>query len=426
LSHSHFDGYHQSGETETPYLPLQHIPGLDQGGWHDAGDYDLAAGSQASTTHTLALAREAFRLDSDQTTVARQEKTVTLHTPDGIPDVVQQIIHGVENLLTGYRAAGHSFVGIIENTILQYAHLGDASTVTDNLIQEGRSDDRWVFTNRDTALEYQVCAALAAASRVLKGWEELLATECLATSKKIWKREHDQPVKEAPNAYTPRHPEVQEILAAVELFLTTGEESFARFLLQKSNLICENIPSVGGAVTRLLEKATDFRISNPAFIEHFQKAAAAYAEELIQKTHQNPFGVPYPAETWRAQSPVWGVAWSFLGQAVGWHYLRKAYPELFPDALLTDTLGYVLGCHPVSNASLVSGVGANSLTSAYGTNRAEWSYIPGGVVSGPALLRPNYPELHDPFPFLWQQKEYVMGGAATYLFLVLAVDQALS
>lgn len=55
-------------------------------------------------------------------------------------------------------------------------------------------------------------------------------------------------------------------------------------------------------------------------------------------------------------------------------------------------------------------------------NRADWSYIPGGVVSGTALIRPDFPELLT-FPFLWQQTEYVLGGGSShYMFLVLAVQ----
>jgi endoglucanase len=41
-------------------------------------------------------------------------------------------------------------------------------------------------------------------------------------------------------------------------------------------------------------------------------------------------------------------------------------------------------------------------------------------------LRPNYPELQEPFPFLWMQTEYVISGAATYLFCVLAAEEMLS
>lgn len=87
----------------------------------------------------------------------------------------------------------------------------------------------------------------------------------------------------------------------------------------------------------------------------------------------------------------------------------------------------MLGVHPGRNtAAFASGVGARSVTVAYGFNRADWSYIPGGVVSGTALIRPDFPELKE-FPYLWQQAEYVMGGGAThFMFLVLAADQLLN
>jgi hypothetical protein len=107
------------------------------------------------------------------------------------------------------------------------------------------------------------------------------------------------------------------------------------------------------------------------------------------------------------------------------YFLHRAFPDLFPSETVQRALNYILGCHPASNTSLVSGVGAQSLTVAYGTNRAEWSYIPGGVASGPNLVRPDFPELKEPFPFIWQQAEYVIGGAASHIFLTLAVHQLL-
>ena len=65
-------------------------------------------------------------------------------------------------------------------------------------------------------------------------------------------------------------------------------------------------------------------------------------------------------------------------------------------------------------------MGAKSATVAYGTTRADWSYVPGGVVSGTAIIRPDFPELLE-FPYLWQQTEYVLGGGSSdYMFLVLA------
>ena len=50
---------------------------------------------------------------------------------------------------------------------------------------------------------------------------------------------------------------------------------------------------------------------------------------------------------------------------------------------------------------------------------------PGGVISGTALIRPDFPELLE-FPYLWQQGEYVLGGGSSdYMFLVLAARKVL-
>jgi hypothetical protein len=46
-------------------------------------------------------------------------------------------------------------------------------------------------------------------------------------------------------------------------------------------------------------------------------------------------------------------------------------------------------------------------------------------VSGPHLIRPDFPEM-TLNPFIWQQTEYVMSGAATYMFCVLAADNLLN
>ena len=119
-------------------------------------------------------------MDSDQTTVDPLRREVLLHVPDGKPDILQQIAHGVQNLLNSYRVAGHSFAGISDPSQEQYQKQGDAASITDNRIfdpalkpgevrgeRSGRPDDRMAFTSRDTGTEYRVIAALAAAARVL-------------------------------------------------------------------------------------------------------------------------------------------------------------------------------------------------------------------------------------------------------------------
>ena len=145
-----------------------------------------------------------------------------------------------------------------------------------------------------------------------------------------------------------------------------------------------------------------------------ERAMPVLAAEIEKQTKETPYGVPYRPQ-------IWGAGWDIQNFAFRYYFLAKAYPQVFPMAPVWNALNFVLGCHPGTNTeSFASGVGASSATVAYGANRADWSYIPGGVVSGTALIRPDFPELLR-FPFLWQQTEYCLGGASShYMFLALA------
>ena len=422
----HIDGYRSYVETETQYKPLTPIPGLNRGGWHDAGDNDLAAGSQAQTTFFLALADEVFNINVDQTTVDQDALFVELRRPDGIRDLEQQIEHGAINLLSGYRASGHSFVGIVA-TREGRAFLGDVASLTDHLFYDaslkpeekrgdrsGKTDDRWAFTNKDTALEYEVITALAAASRILRGYNDALAEECLQTAIRAWNYEQNHDPVIQPNAYVPRGYEIYEILSTAELLITTRENVYRERLNELLPAIKENIERVGWSVVR----ASDL-VEDTGFANEVEEALRSYKNELDSTLSQNPFGVP-----WNPR--VWGIGWNIQQYALQQYYLSQAYPEMFDRENVLRVVNYVLGCHPGSNTSLVSGVGAHSLTVAYGFNMHWWSYIPGGMASGTALIQPDFPELKEPFPFLWQQTEYVMPGAASYIFCVMAADKLLN
>jgi hypothetical protein len=141
--------------------------------------------------------------------------------------------------------------------------------------------------------------------------------------------------------------------------------------------------------------------------------------DLQVQVKETPYGVPY-------RPHIWGAGWDIQSFGYRHYFLASAYPEIFSKAPIFNALNFILGCHPGSNqASFASGVGAESATVGYGLNRADWSYIPGGVISGTALIRPDFPELLT-FPFLWQQTEYVLGGGSShYMFLVLAAQQFL-
>jgi len=86
-------------------------------------------------------------------------------------------------------------------------------------------------------------------------------------------------------------------------------------------------------------------------------------------------------------------------------------------------LDYVLGTHPASNVSMVSGIGAHSKTIAYGANRADYSFIPGGIVPGIVIVQPDLPELQEDWPFLWFENEYVIPMGPLFIFVANAADE---
>jgi hypothetical protein len=422
LDSVHIDGYRQYAAKETSYPVQTTVPYLNVGGWHDAGDDDLAAGSQAATTHYLVLAYELTKNQTDQTYVNFEERYVEMYKPDGFSDFQQQIKQGALNLLSGYRAAGHSFHGIIANREGRNI-TGDWASQTDQLFYDsklkpnqktmthsGVNDDRWVFTNRDTGLEYQVAAALAAASRSLTGYDDKLAKECLETAKKVWEFEQAHEPMLTPAGYVPRNTKGQEIIATSELLYTTGEEKYASHLKNLLPEIEKSIRSSAWSVARVSD-----RIKDETFNTSLKGALEKYKTRLDSTLSTNPFGVP-----WRPA--IWGIGWDIQEFALQYYYLAQKYPDIFNKEPLLNVVNYVLGCHPASSTSLVSGIGPHSILIAFGVNRTMEGYIPGGMVSGTALIRPDIPELKENTPYLWQQTEYVMPGASTYIFCVMAAD----
>ena len=141
---------------------------------------------------------------------------------------------------------------------------------------------------------------------------------------------------------------------------------------------------------------------------------------MIEAQQSTPYGVPY-------EPYIWGAGWGVQAFGVQQAFLHRAFPEAVSADYALNALNFILGVHPgINTASFASGVGATSVERGYGLNRADYAYIPGGVASGTALIRPDFPELKD-YPYLWQQAEYVMGGGAThFMLLALAADQILN
>jgi hypothetical protein len=417
VNHEHFDLYAQGPTTDTPFKPGEHIPGLNIGGWFDAGDFDIRTQTHYDVVTNLV----------NVTSVDYRKKLVELHQADGKPDLLQQIEHGTLALIAQYRAVGHAIPGIVEAHIDQYTHLGDASTKTDNLIfdakksegdsdgfKSGTFDDRWAFTSKSSPLNYGSMAALAAASRALAQQNPALANEAINTAKKAWAEEQ---AKAKPDLFhsgntTGGKLEDEKIKAATELLIATGDKQYAaaitELLPQLKASFSAHIPFLLRAMPLMpKEFATDIR-----------KLSEDYTANVAKMGNKNPYAVPITEGGWA------GNGW-VIRFAINNYYLHKAFPDLVDRESVLQSLNYLYGTHPAHNLSFVSNVGTHAKEVAYGMNRADFTSIPGGVVPGVLILKPDYPENHEDWPFFWGENEYVIDEAASYIFLVNAAEELL-
>ena len=186
VAYNHFDGYAQGPSTLTKWKPLQPVPGLAVGGWHDAGDDDLRIESQAGEVYVLALAHEAFGVPDDDTTIDEQ-------TPPGRdPPARRQARHPATDPA---RIAGRGRRLEGAGAISARRDRADAAAVPDDrrhrqpdrqpglrseagqdsertATTSGRSDDRLVFTEQNPARALTAAAYVAAGARAMRGFDD--------------------------------------------------------------------------------------------------------------------------------------------------------------------------------------------------------------------------------------------------------------
>jgi hypothetical protein len=378
-----------------------------------------------------------------------------------VPDTVEQIKHGALLILAQFHNIGHSIRGTHEPDLRQYTHLGDAASKTDGRIYDstlrpnevkgdysGRPDDRWIFTTTNAVLQWNAIAALAAASDALKGWDDALAKDCLETAIKAWNSERAHPTPQpAASGWDEAAPEPagngvlaasqgvtsdaqsrsnaplpsssrgdahngQDWAAALELTIATHGADPYKSRLQE--LFRQMItPQQMGTRGWMAVRALSFLDANAK--DEMREAVKTYLVGLNKQLDTTPFGVPPSLGTWGGSGAV-------VDMAIRMYFLHKAFPDLVGPEYTLRAVNYILGTHPVSSTSYVAGVGTVSKTKTYSNNRADNAYIPGAVIPGYVIIKPDFPECIDDFGFLWFEDEAVVAGSASWVVAGNAAD----
>jgi hypothetical protein len=444
----HFDLHRQGPTTDTKYKPYELIPGLNIGGFFDAGDFDIETGSNINVVQNFIRTWELFHPQRDETFVSQKQRYVDLHRPDGVPDILQFIEHGTLNLVAQAEQIGHMASTLSNSVLDNYHHLGDAASITDGLHYDpslkryevsadgkrsGTPDDMWAFTTRSSQLDLRAATMFAAASHALKGYNDELAERALTQSKRL--------MKEATELIAQRKQQAEDDFSWIDGFegrqMGAKPDKKRQKLMERSR---KNREQLGDMATNLmLYGATQEK----QYLDNFEKQiwdalelylasnmqtaldAVPYMDEAYKQKLRpyvekyrdyvksfdtnNPYGVPIGLGNWAGVNMV-------LNFGITINYAHIYYPDIVSKDETYRVPNWLYGCHPYHNYSFVAVVGAARPKQVfYGNNRADFSAIPGNVAPGLLFRQPDHFENFDDWPFLWGQNEGTIAGNTQYV-----------
>jgi len=431
----HFDLHRQGPTTDTKYKPYELIPGLNIGGYFDAGDFDIETGSNIGVVQNLVRIWELFRTQRDETFVSEEQRYVDLHRPDGTPDILQYIEHGVLNLVAQAEQIGH-MASCLSNSVLDnYHHLGDAASLTDGLLYDpslkpyevsadgkrsGTPDDMWAFTSRNPMLDFRAATMFAAASHALRGYNDELADRALTQSKRLMNEAQElMKQRRQDNQISGEHDSLAlagygDMAANLMLYGATHEKQYLKdFESQIWKALDLN-------VTYTLQTALDaIPYMDNDYRKRLQPYVAKFKDYIFGLDVENPYGVPVGLRNWAGSTQV-----ASFGTTVC--FAHKYFPEEVRRDEIFRAANFLFGCHPYHNYSLVAAVGAARPKAVfYGNNRADLSFIPGNMAPGVLFRQPDFFENYDDWPFLWGENEGTIAGNTQYVIFGLALKSLL-
>ncbi len=414
----HFDLHSQGPTTYTKYNALETIPGLNVGGFFDAGDFDIETGSNIFVVQNFVQTWENFKPLRDQTFIDEEQRYVDLHRPDGTPDVLQFIEHGTMQLVAQAEIIGHMAQTLSNSVLDNYHHLGDAASITDGLpynqnlgpyeiakdgLSSGVKDDMWAFTSRNPSLDLRAAAMFASASRALKGYNDDLSNRALQQSRRLLKESKELLAKETEEDRIGWR-SLGDLSTNLQLFISTGEQQYAdKYLELLWPALERNVNFV------ILTSLHAIPHMDSSYKEKLRPYVIKYNDYITELEKDNPYGVPIGLGNWAGSGTIVSFGTTIC-------FANKHFPEIIDARHAFKATNWLFGCHPYHNYSLVATLGAVRPKEVfYGNNRADFSFIPGNVAPGILFRKPDHFENYDDWPFLWGQNEGTIGGNTNYL-----------
>jgi len=340
-------------------------PGCDytldvSGGWYDAGDHGKYVVNGGISVHQLMSTFERSKVATTGTPAAFADGALNLpESGNGVPDILDEARYELDFLLRMQVPAGEPFAGMAHHKVHDDNWTG--LPLLPNLDPQPRH-----LHKPSTAATLNLAAVAAQAARLYATYDPAFAQRNLNAATRAWDAAVANPAIFATvadgtggGAYDDDYVVDEFYWAAAELYITTGEQKYANFILASPLNTGDVFRAEGfdwkwtGALGRL-ELAT---IPNALPGRNALRASVlAGAQKYIDALHANPYGIAYAPGSGLFD---WGSNNLVLNNLV---VVATAYDisgdESFRDAVL-EGVNYILGRNAL-NQSYVTGYGENA------------------------------------------------------------------
>lgn len=390
------------------------------GGWYDAGDYGKYTTTAAIAAAEMMLAYEAKPEHFFQGQLFFPEGVKGENMPDALSEVKFELefMKKLERKdgSTFHKVAGAQWPGF------------DKSPDTD-------LQPRFIYGNC-SASTAMYGAAMALAGRTYAAYDRDFAADCLQRAQKVWKYlekqkdslyRMDDGQESGSGPYDDRNDLTERLWLAAELFKTTGDTKYEKYLQQQAKTMTKKPGFFTWDDTLALAQFSYGTApkADADFQQQVQQGLVSYADEIMSQIEADQYRCSLQKNeyTWAStknnltKGDILLMAYQIKPEA---GYLRGAM----------DQIHYLFGRNAM-NKSYMTGVGANPPEHPHNRiHESTGAYVPGLIVGGPNCVPGGDPDqtaylaAENPAPakcYLdvltsWSTNEYAIdyGGAGIY------------
>jgi endoglucanase len=335
-----------------------------RGGWYDAGDQGKYVVNGAIAAAQLMDTMERGRLYArDPANLLGDQRLRIPETGNGVPDILDEARWELEFLMKMVVPDGNKFAGMVHHKIHDTRWTGPP--MLPHLDPEPRA-----LYAPSTAATLNLVAAAAQGSRLFRSYDKSFSAHMLTVAEKAWGAARKHPDILAPEtyfegggSYGDKDVSDEFYWAASELYLTTGNAKYLRFLKQSPHWNGDVFIRAGHGAFDWASTAGLARLHLALYgkttlpqkdWQQIRGSVIAGAQILIATQKKEPFGLIYHPQDGQYD---WGsnhlILQNMIVVAAAYDLTRT--PEYLQS--VRESMDYILGRNPM-NISYVTGYGA--------------------------------------------------------------------